>query len=628
MRLIDTDAVKKSTNKHNRDLIVAGLITAAIIMIVLLQSTSYLVLLAIMAIAIALLPDKIVRLDVCDYIIVGFCLYLVVRAMIGFSVAPVKRSEMIVQYSLLGVSYLLSRKLCLNSMLVERLTTQIYWVAIIFLGWSVISFVIRRYQLGEIGFSDSFDFRFMNTPWGYPNNCLGLIAVELSCVALFSRKDPFMLLILLTCAVITTFSKGTYLAYACFVICLFITGKKECGTKAKVGVLISSCAGCFLLLPEIRLFADSLMHYSNSASYHWRTDLPSLSYGASLLYGNGPGSYSMVAEHYNAETFTNSAPNLLSQSLIEVGLIGTGFCLVIVFMLLRMAVGSMKTRGSSIVISLIVFCVIKECTQGFLMSSFPACVLLVSIIGGYNSAVSNKATTSLIKWKSSFCLSVKSLFFIGIMALVLWHIELYRFSCLTEGQKLETVYERNSDDLYPAVLLAASGKISLDSCRPPLRDNPFVRVMYGNSLYHDGRKDAALVEIAEAITMHPPLIHSDVILNIVRCDPSFGERLKLKLIYETQVEMTPKAIARYGYILKYYNHQKADAFLRQAVSLAPNLSTPWLLLGDEEKFAYIKYRVYSNLITSDCNMFEPSTIYDEVKSMYRDRFFKWYGYEL
>lgn len=88
----------------------------------------------------------------------------------------------------------------------------------------------------------------------------------------------------------------------------------------------------------------------------------------------------------------------------------------------------------------------------------------------------------------------------------------------------------------------------------------------------------------------------------------------------------PVTSAKYGYLLYYMGHkEKSKAYLNYAVDRLPNLSTPWLLLGDDEKYRLLTDGAYSMRRKKSNDEDTHITLMELFSRLYNDRFRTCYG---
>lgn len=153
----------------------------------------------------------------------------------------------------------------------------------------------------------------------------------------------------------------------------------------------------------------------------------------------------------------------------------------------------------------------------------------------------------------------------------------------------------------------------------------------GETYYRNRKKDKALAYWTNAILYTPRLLSLQRTVELQQIDPLFYNSLKHQLCtLDTSKLSSPIDWAHYGYIMHWYgNQQVADIYLKKAVAVLPNLSTPWHLLGEERKYRLLSYGAFQKNISS---ISIPSEIEMTDKQLlfiaYKAKFKNWYGSSL
>lgn len=150
-------------------------------------------------------------------------------------------------------------------------------------------------------------------------------------------------------------------------------------------------------------------------------------------------------------------------------------------------------------------------------------------------------------------------------------------------------------------------------------------------LYQQGKKEAALQPLINAVRYTPRLLTGQRIRDLQQNDPAFYNVLQQHLAVLTpSPEDSSTDYARYGYIARWCgNKSVSDEYLRYAVNELPNLATPWHLLGDDKKYRLLLYGAFRKDLLS-LKLPEEEDMTDELlfKKMYQTKFENWYGCEL
>lgn len=149
-----------------------------------------------------------------------------------------------------------------------------------------------------------------------------------------------------------------------------------------------------------------------------------------------------------------------------------------------------------------------------------------------------------------------------------------------------------------------------------------------DACYQQGKKEAALESLVNAIRYTPRLLTGQRIRDLRQTDPVFYHHVLQQLLTSRPApEDDPACYARYGYIAWWSGNQSlAEEYLRIAVNYLPNLFTPWHLLGDDNKYRLLLYGAFHNDLLS-AELPEEMEMSDErlFKMTYQPKFCNWYG---
>lgn len=130
---------------------------------------------------------------------------------------------------------------------------------------------------------------------------------------------------------------------------------------------------------------------------------------------------------------------------------------------------------------------------------------------------------------------------------------------------------------------ASASLKNLSGCYPK---NSLYLYALGECLYHAKNKKEALSCWKDAIFCTPRLLTMKRFKELEQNDPFFYEDLKQQLCkIDTSKLVSPIEWAHYGYIMHQFGYlSTAKLYLKKAVAMLPNLTTPWHLLGEERKY--------------------------------------------
>ena len=161
--------------------------------------------------------------------------------------------------------------------------------------------------------------------------------------------------------------------------------------------------------------------------------------------------------------------------------------------------------------------------------------------------------------------------------------------------------------------------------------NSLYRLGLWKCLCRDGHLQTALPHLVEAVRLTPRILTLPDIQELAETDTTQFRALRAALSHlQLPPSATPTDRARLGYIAHWNDEkEKAEVLLRQAVDALPNLSTPWLLLGEERKYRLLLLGAFrKKLFTVDLP--EEPAMTDELllTLAYGVKFMDWYGMPL
>lgn len=146
--------------------------------------------------------------------------------------------------------------------------------------------------------------------------------------------------------------------------------------------------------------------------------------------------------------------------------------------------------------------------------------------------------------------------------------------------------------------------------------------------YADGKKEASLNHLFYSILYTLKILDMQFIAELKQTDLPFYSllchRLSEQILNEPQ---TPADLARMGYIAHWLNQPAiAIKYLEQAVTILPNLSTPWLLLGKNKKYDLLNQGAFRKISDNQHSIELPKiTENDLLEWAYQAKFNIWYG---
>ena len=196
-------------------------------------------------------------------------------------------------------------------------------------------------------------------------------------------------------------------------------------------------------------------------------------------------------------------------------------------------------------------------------------------------------------------------------------------ACHPEDVQLQYLYALSVANEYPE----KSDSI-LESLASRYPRNSLYLSAYARRCYQQGDSAAALQLMAEAVRYTPRMANGELMQAWKHQDSLFYNR-----VWEAAVALRPAPgaapadYARYGY-LAYTSGDtlQAGKYLQQAVRALPNLTTPWLLLGDTMKYRLLIYGAFQRDLSHKKLPEQPVLTSDSLFYMNYDfKVQNWYG---
>ncbi len=527
---------------------------------------------------------------------------------------------------------------------------------------SLVSFGISRNQVYAAGFDSLYDFKHLYRPLGNLNNVWGTLMLVLSgmtAVALFGYGTkgktfifsliPFALTIV---CLLLSFSRGIYICLALYVLLLC---ENIFLSKGKVSVKILKCAGLVIFTISAAAIhgEDSLrtarLVETESQQRSLENRMDALEHTvqalrANPLMGKGTGNYSLAVNESvyenGSDSYTNLAPNIVSQLLLEKGIVGTVlWALVYIAMAVQLAVCRHNDKKMQIFIYLFLTVVlVREMSIGAALTDrriLGAVAVLLALF--QNNVIQDRIRPARRVWKISYMITA-AVFFCGLC--LYYHIFRQDTRCYREysaavddGDSVAALrslakardnvaanvlassanlalYKETGDrqfldsaerhivraiSLSPgdaqlaafraSVLLYLHGKYTalavLDSLTARFPANTTYRLLTAGILYGSGDKSASMPHLVRAVISSPSILESRNWRVFANYDPETAGTV-IRAIRDSIKERPedPVLLSRFGKLLYLTgNVGKAEEYLSAAAILLPNLKTPWVCLA-------------------------------------------------
>lgn len=594
-------------------------------------------------------------------------------------------------------SYFLLRKLFRS----ERVTRIIQQGSYLPIGaallLAVCTFFIFRQSVLSVDFQDTYHFRFLFRPLGYITNVWAEVLLVLLGWVCLVRRYSGLFIFLIILAILFSFSRGAYISLGIFIACWLLFIKPKQAKLRLLAISIATIMLTALFLPTEMKTTLKMNHtVSQQQSTEGRINATQAGWETFKMHpliGYGNGNYTFAVDQtLNQDStlpYTTFAPNILTQLLIEKGIIGSLLYLLLAVAVCRTVIKRRKQTETCIIGCTLLALAAKEMAQATLLYT-PFALFMVYVLLAFlqkeeitDAETENKPTPSsyLLPGIAAICY-VGYLFFIfqqdhnkscqqhsmaawekgeyteairlmeqtgeqtaNLINRGLLYTQYYRKTedpkaLNAAEQALLKVISRQPEDLQIRYLLARlyiyakepgkAGEI-VNKLAANYPKNSLYLSAQSDVLYQQGEKDAALQPLVNAIRYTPRLLTGARIRDVQQSDTVFYQSL-LKHLYKLKPSQndSPTDYARYGYIARWCGNKPAsDEYLQRAVKELPNLATPWHLLGDDNKYRLLLFGAFrKDLLTTDLP--EEKEMSDEVlfKMVYQPKFSNWYGGEL
>ncbi len=473
---------------------------------------------------------------------------------------------------------------------------------------ALLSFIVFRNSVLRVGFEDTYHFRFLFHPLGYITNVWSEVLLLLLGWLCLSRWRYSVVLIFLTfTAIFLSFSRGAYVATGIYIIgCIFVMHNVD-----KLRIIISALLAMGLVMiccpKEIWTTLEMNHNYSQKQSMEGRVQSTSAALKVFkerplIGYGNGNYMYAIdtVTGQDSTKPFTSMAPNTLALLLVEKGIIGISLYVLLFFTIAKTLWKRGKHRESHIIGFTLLALLIKDMSQ----SAWEETPLLMQMTYLLLAYLQKKDEEELEQVQfSPSCYVVAGL---ALSAVLIWNIPDILQAADPTGTYLKQKDYRNAwmqhpEDvqlsyLYASRTLMKENSTEADSILYKLvRDfpkNSLYLSTYAVRCYDKDDKENACHMMAEAIRYTPRLLDYDK-MNLWKNTDSAFHASVIQKVLATKPGNSALDYAHYGYVAHWKRDTlTANAYLREALKLLPNFATPYLLLGEHDKYKLLIYGAF------------------------------------
>lgn len=569
---------------------------------------------------------------------------------------------------------------------------------------SLVSFGLFTSLVYDAGFKNLYDFKHLYRPFGSLNNVWGtlmLMFLGIAAIPLFTcvQKEkeviftiiPFCLLLV---CLVCSFSRGIYicLALSMLLVCYYILTSND-RTNIKVVKLFSLVV---VFIGMVCVFKDDALRTmrlveteSQQRSLQARIDAFDYTWQAlkdNPWMGCGTGNYSLAVNEYtfehNGDSFTNMAPNVCSQLLLEKGVVGTVLW-GLVFLIECIMLSKCGFVDKRIQIFLFLFFLVifaREMSFAAILTDkrLLATLAILLVLSQYN--ISNGEGWGVTLPKPVCTIMIIICFSgLGVYQFVFWHDQkCYQdYSAFVSEKDYVSAYERvnQARDNVASNVLASSAcmaiydehqdgrylelaqkhmdwavKLSpndayLLGCRAVVQyqnkkekalgeakslvsrfpENPSYRLLLAKMLYGDGERKESVLHFAKAVIASPSILESRAWKDFVKSDIDITDGIMDSIRFETSNKPDNLLqLSRYGKLLYLLGDSAvAKEYLSGVAAMLPNLKTPWVYLakiaGDNASSELLRHLTIWN---------DTSSEYNDDYSNYNVKSMHWYLYPL
>ena len=475
---------------------------------------------------------------------------------------------------------------------------------------AILSFFVFRSSVLRVGFEDTYHFRFLFRPLGYITNVWSeILLLILGWVCLSLRRYAMVLVTLTFTAIFLSFSRGAYIASGIFLIGSMAVMRKADKFRVLFAALIALVLVTVCCPKEFRttLTMNSTLSQQHSTESRVQgTEAAWTVFKEQQLDGYGNGNYMYALDtatgQDSTKPFTSMAPNTLARLLVEKGIAGMSLYAILFLAVVRVVWQRRKRRESRIIGCTLLALLTKDMSQSA-WEEIPFLMLMTYLLLAYlqreeeeelkripfsasNYVVAGLALTAVLGWNVPAVLQV-----VEPTETYLERKD-YRKAWMRHPKDVQLYY------LYASRILLKENPIEADSVLRKLatdfpRNSLYLRA-YAGRCYANGNKETACRMMAEAIRYTPRLLDDEWMHCWKQTDSIFHANVVQKALEDKPLDgASALDYARYGYVAHWAGDTlTANTYLREAVRILPNLTTPYLLLGEYEKYKLLMYGAF------------------------------------
>ena len=570
---------------------------------------------------------------------------------------------------------------------------------------SLVSFGLFAGLVYDAGFESLYDFKHLYRPFGSLNNVWGTLMLMLLGIAsiplltyaqkgkeVIFRIIPFCLLLV---CLVCSFSRGIYI---CLALTMLLVSYYILTTNEKTHIkLIKLVSLAVVLIGMVFVCKDDALRTmrlveteSQQRSLQARVDAFDYTWQAlknNPWMGCGTGNYSLAVNEYtfehNGDSFTNMAPNVFSQLLLEKGVVGTvlwGLVFLIeCIMLFKYSLVDKRIQVFLFLFLLVIFA--REMSFAAILTDKRLLAALAILLALSQCNISNGEDRGVVFPKPVYTIMIIICFSgLGVYHFIFWHDQkcyqdysafILKKDYVSAYEKVNqardnvasnvlassacmAIYDEHQDGRYlelaqkhiDRAVASSPNDAYLSGCRAIVQyrnkkekalgeakslvakfpENPFYRLLLADMLYGVGKRKESVSHFAKAVIASPFILESRAWKEFVGSDVDTTEGIMDAIRLEAANKPdNPLLLSRYGKLLYLLGDSAvAKEYLSDAVAMLPNLKTPWVYLakiaGDNASPELLRHlTIWNNMLSSEDN--DDYSNYN-VKSMH------WYLYPL
>lgn len=504
---------------------------------------------------------------------------------------------------------------------------------------AVCSFFVFRNSVLEAGFEDTYHFRFLFRPLGYITNIWAEVLLMVSGWICLMRRWTVPLQFLCLLGILLSFSRGAYIALGVYLLFALLYFPKAERLRLWLPAVVAMLLVAVFLPKEVHTTLQMNRTASQQQSTGSRISAAAAAWQAFVerpLTGYGKGNYTYAVDGITGQDstkpYTSMAPSLPVQLLVEKGMCGT---LVYLFAGILTVWTLWKRRekpDSRIIAATLLAVLVKDLTQATWLGTpalqLMSCILLAYLQRDESPSAETGCTAYLVPafvvaaWMGW---NVPSFRFLADPTLDYLQDSNYEAACTRhpEDVQLQYLYALSVEKEYPEKSDSILKSLAIRYPR-----NSLYLSAYAFRCYRLGDSAVAVRLMAEAVRYTPRLVHGELMQVWKRQAPLFYKRVWRKAVsLRPEPGASPADDARYGYLVYTAGDTlQAERYLRQAVLALPNLTTPWLLLGDTMKYRLLVYGAFQRDLSHKKLPEHPVLSSDILFHMnYAPKVQNWYG---